>query len=197
MYQPATGICGAQPTSISPGRPWPGLLREQGADSMDVLENILEKITEVQEARDNLLREAEEEEQKIAKLESMYYLLEDPTTQELMRDVVVGMAVQNGVAVPNGNNGAGGDKHYVGMQRVREYVKGLPPAPFTVIDVYTASVTHRGHGDPKFNHPEFERQRKASISLALMSMTKAGDLEIVKLGRGREVTVFRKIAEGK
>jgi hypothetical protein len=30
-----------------------------------------------------------------------------------------------------------------------------------------------------------------------MSMTKAGDLEIVKLGRGREVTVFRKIAEGK
>ena len=164
---------------------------------MDVLENILEKITEVQEARDNLLREAEAEEQKIAKLESMYYLLEDPATQELMRDVVVGMAVQNGVAVPNGNNGAGGDKHYVGMQRVREYVKGLPPAPFTVIDVYTASVTHRGHGDPKFNHPEFERQRKASISLALMSMTKAGDLEIVKLGRGREVTVFRKIAEGK
>jgi hypothetical protein len=58
------------------------------------------------------------------------------------------------------------------------------------------SVAHRGHGDAKFQHPEFERQRKASISLALASMAKAGDIEVVKQGRGRETTVFRK-PEGK
>lgn len=166
---------------------------------VDTLELIIEKITELQETRDGYLRQAEAEEQKISKLESMFYLLEDPATHELMHDVVVGMAVQNGVAVPNGNGNGGGspDKHYVGMQRVREYVKQLPAAPFTVIDVYTASIQHRGHGDPKFNHPEFERQRKASISLALMSMVKACDLEITKQGRGRDVTVFRKTGEGK
>ena len=93
---------------------------------MDVLENILERISEIQEQRDACLRQAEVEEQKIAKLESMYYLLEDPATQELMKDVVVGFAVQNGVPVPNGNNGGTGEKHYVGMQRVREYVAAMP-----------------------------------------------------------------------
>ncbi len=89
---------------------------------MDVLENIIERISETQEQRDVYLRQAEAEEQKITKLEQMYYLLEDPATQELMKDVVVGMAVQNGVPVPNGNKGDAGEKHYVGMQRVREYV---------------------------------------------------------------------------
>jgi hypothetical protein len=91
---------------------------------MDVLENILEHIAACQEQRDVYLKQAEAEEQRIAKLESMYYLLEDPTTQELMKDVVVGVAVQNGAAVPNGNCGGSGEKHYVGMQRVREYLKG-------------------------------------------------------------------------
>lgn len=67
---------------------------------MDVLENILVRIAETQEQRDAYLRQAEDEEQKIAKLESMYYLLEDPATHELMKDVVVGLAVQNGVPVP-------------------------------------------------------------------------------------------------
>jgi hypothetical protein len=78
------------------------------------------------------------------------------------------------------------------MQRVREYVAAMPAAPFTVIDVYASSIAHRGHGDPKFQHPEFEKQRKASIGLALMSMAKVGDLEVVKQGRGRDVTVYRK-----
>ena len=49
---------------------------------------------------------------------------------------------------------------------------------------------------PKHQHPDFERQRKASISLALTSMAKAGDIEIVKQGRGRETTVYR-TPEGK
>jgi hypothetical protein len=164
---------------------------------MDVLEGILERISQTQEQRDVYLRQAEVEEGKIAKLESMYYLLEDPTTQELMKDVVVGMAVQNGVTPPNGNKGDGGEKHYVGMQRVREYVKQIAAGQtFTVHEIYTASITHRGHGDPKFQHPEFERQRKASISLALTSMVKGGDLEVVKQGRGRECTVYRR-QEGK
>ena len=57
---------------------------------MDVLENILERIAQTQEQRDVYLKQAEAEDGKIAKLESMYYLLEDPTTQELMQDVVVG-----------------------------------------------------------------------------------------------------------
>jgi hypothetical protein len=165
---------------------------------MDVLENILERISQTQEQRDVYLRQAEAEDAKIAKLESMYYLLEDPTTQELMKDVVVGMAVQNGVAVPapNGNKGDG-EKHYVGMQRVREYVKQIAAGQtFTVHEIYSLSIAHRGHGDTKFQHPEFERQRKASISLALTSMTKGGDLEVVKQGRGRECTVYRR-QEGK
>jgi hypothetical protein len=157
---------------------------------MDVLENILERISQIQEERDGYLRQAEAEEQKITKLESMYYLLEDPATQELMHDVVVGMAVQNGVAVPNGNNGNGAEKHYVGMQRVREYVAAMPAtAQFTVHEVFVKSIEHLH--TPKSRHPEFEKQRKASISLALMSMAKAGDLEVVKQGRGREVTVYR------
>lgn len=164
---------------------------------MDVLENILERIAQTQEQRDVYLRQAEAEEQKIGRLEQMYYLLEDPTTQELMKDVVVGMAVQNGVAVPNGNAGAAGEKHYVGMQRVRDYVKQIAAGQtFTVHEVYSMSVAHRGHGDPRFQHPEFERQRKASISLALTSMAKAGDIEVAKQGRGRETTVYRK-AEGR
>ena len=75
---------------------------------MDVLENILERISETQEQREVYLRQAEAEEQKIGKLEQMYYLLEDPATQELMKDVVVGMAVQNGVPIPNGNKGEAG-----------------------------------------------------------------------------------------
>ena len=164
---------------------------------MDVLENILEHIAACQEQRDGYLKQAEGEEQRIAKLESMYYLIEDPATQDLMKDLVVGMAVQNGVAVPNGNSGGSAEKHYVGMQRVREYVKEIKAgATFTVHDIYTMSIAHRGHGDPKCQHVEFERQRKASISLALSSMAKAGDVEILKQGRGRETTVFRK-PEGK
>lgn len=139
------------------------------------------------------MKQADGEEQKIGKLESMYYLLEDPATAELMRDVVVGVAVQNGAAVPNGNTGEPGEKHYVGMQRVREYVKEIKAgATFTVHDIYSLSISHRGHGDPKFQHPEFDRQRRGSISLALTSMVKAGDIEVAKQGRGRETTVFRK-----
>jgi hypothetical protein len=159
---------------------------------VDVLENILERISETQEQREVYLRQAEAEEQKIAKLEQMYYLLDDPATQELMHDVVVGMAVQNGVAVPNGNRGDGGEKHYVGMQRVREYVAAMPAnREFTVHDVFAKSIEHMP-STPKVRHPEFEKQRKASISLALTSMAKAGDVEIVKQGRGREATVYRK-----
>jgi len=157
---------------------------------VDVLENILDRITASQEQRDVYLRQAEAEEQKIAKLEAMYDLLDDPTTQELMKDVVVGMAVQNGAAVPNGTNE--GEKHYVGMQRVREYVGAIAPADtFTVHDVFVRSVQHMPP-NPKMRHPEFEKQRKGSISIALSSMAKAGDLEIVKQGRGRDCTVFRK-----
>lgn len=164
---------------------------------MDILENILEHIAARQEQRDVLLKQAEAEEQTIGKLEAMYYMLEDPATQTLMKDVVVGMAVQNGVAVPNGNIGGSGEKQYVGMQRVREYVKEIKAdATFTVHDIYGMSIAHRGHGDPKHQHPDFERQRKASISLALTSMVKAGDIEIVKQGRGRETTVYR-TQEGK
>lgn len=163
---------------------------------MDVLENILERIAQTQEQRDVYLKQAEVEEGKIGKLESMYYLLEDPTTQELMQDVVVGMAVQNGVAPPNGNSGAAGEKHYVGMQRVREYVAAMPVGhQFTVHDVFTKSIEHTP-SNPKIRHPEFEKQRKASISLALASMVKGGDLEVTKQGRGRENTVYRR-AEGK
>lgn len=80
---------------------------------MDVLENILERILErisqTQEQRAVYLKQAEVEEGKICKLESMYYLLRSTATQELMQDVVVDMvdmAVQNGVAPPNGNSGA-------------------------------------------------------------------------------------------
>ena len=56
---------------------------------MDVLENILERIAQTQEQRDVYLKQAEVEENKIGKLESMYYLLEDPTTQELMRNRLI------------------------------------------------------------------------------------------------------------
>jgi hypothetical protein len=163
---------------------------------MDILENILERIAQTEEQRDAYLRQAEVEEQKITKLESMYSMLEDPATQELMKDVVVGLAVQNGVAVPNGNTGGTSEKHYVGMQRVREYVEAMAPgATFTVHEVFVKSIEHVP-SNPKLRHPEFEKQRKASISLALTSMAKAGDLEIAKQGRGRENTVYRK-PEGK
>lgn len=161
---------------------------------MDVLENILERIAQTQEQRDVYLKQAEAEEAKIVRLEQMYYMLEDPATQELMKDVVVGLAVQNGVSIaPNGNGAGSGEKHYVGMQRVRDYVANVPAGQtFTVHDIYTMSIAHRGHGDPKFQHPEFERQRKASVSIALVSMAKGGDIEIVKPGRGREYSVYRK-----
>lgn len=163
---------------------------------MDVLESILERITETTEQRDVYLRQVEAEEQKIAKLEQMYYLLEDPATQDLMKDMVVGLAVQNGAPVPNGNVGGTGEKHYVGMQRVREYVAAMTAGQsFTVHDVFQKSIEHTPP-NPKLRHPEFEKQRKASISIALSSMAKAGDLEVVKQGRGRECTVYRK-PEGK
>ena len=159
----------------------------------DILGAILERITEVQEQRDAFLRQAENEEQKVTKLEQMYYLLEDPATQELMRDAVIGTAVQNGVPVPNGNKAEPGEKHYLGMQRVREYVNAMPAnREFTVHDVFAKSIEHMP-STPKIRHPEFEKQRKASISLALTSMAKVSDVEIVKQGRGREATVYRKL----
>ena len=159
---------------------------------MDVLENILERIAQTQEQRDVYLKQAEVEENKIGKLESMYYLLEDPATQELMQDVVVGMAVQNGVAPHSGNNGAAGEKHYVGMQRVREYVAAMAAGhQFTVHDVFSKSIEHTPP-NPKTRNPDFEKQRKASICLALSSMAKGGDLEVAKQGRGRDTTVYRK-----
>ncbi len=159
---------------------------------MDVLENILERISETQEQRDLYLRQAEAEDLKIVKLESMYYLLDDPATQQLMQDLVIGLAVQNGVAVSNGNKGEPGERHYVGMQRVREYVAAVPVnREFTVHDVFAKSIEHMP-STAKIRHPEFEKQRKASISLALTSMAKAGDLEIVKHGRGRDATVYRR-----
>jgi hypothetical protein len=143
---------------------------------MDVLENILERIAQTQEQRDVYLKQAEAEEQKAARLEQMYYLLEDPATQELMKDVVVGMAVQSGVPVPaNGNGGGSGEKHYVGMQRVREYVAATAAGqPFTVHDIFTKSIEHIP-SNPKTRHPEFEKQRKASISLALGSRSPSRD----------------------
>ncbi len=163
---------------------------------MDVLESIIERIAQTEGQRDAYLRQAELEEQKISKLEAMYSLLEDPATQELMRDAVVGLAVQNGVAVPSGNKGEPGERHYVGMQRVREFVSRIPAGQqFTVHEVFSMSVEHMP-STPKIRHPEFEKQRKASISLALTSMAKGGDLEVVKQGRGRENTVYRR-AEGK
>jgi hypothetical protein len=159
---------------------------------MDILENILERIAQTTEQRDSYLKQAEAEEQKIAKLESMYYLLEDPATEEIMREVVVGIAVQNGAEPPNGNSGGSGEKHYVGMLRVREYVAAMPgDQQFTVHDVFAKSVEHMP-STPKIRHPEFEKQRKASITLALTSMAKGGDLEIVRQGRGRECTVYRR-----
>ena len=152
--------------------------------------------TQTQERRDIYLKQAEAEEAKITRLEQMYYMLEDPATQELMHDVVVGIPVQNGVPVQGNGNGTG-EKHYVGMQRVRDYVREMKVGqPFSVHDIYTLSVAHRGHGDPKYQHPEFERQRKASIGIALSSMAKGGDLEIVKQGRGRKSSVYRR-PEGK
>lgn len=163
---------------------------------MDVLEGILERIAEITEQRDALLKQVEGEEQKISRFEQMYYLLEDPTTQELMKDMVVGLAVQNGAQVPNGNSASNGEKHYLGMQRVREYVAAISAGqPFTVHDVFQKSIEHMPP-NPKMRHPEFEEQRKASISIALSSMAKACDLEVVKQGRGRECAVFRK-PEGK
>lgn len=163
---------------------------------MDVLENILERIAQTQEQRDAFLKQAEVEEQKIAKLESLYYMFEDATTQDLIRDVVVGIAVQSGVTAPDGNTGTAGEKHYVGMQRVREYVAAMPSGQqFTIHDVFAKSIEHMP-STPKIRHPEFEKQRKASISLALTSMAKGGDLEVVKQGRGRECTVYRR-PEGK
>ena len=121
----------------------------------------------------------------------MYSYLEDPATSDLMRDVVVGVAVQNGASPPNGNNG-NGDKQFVGMQRVRDFVNALPTnKPFTVHDIFVKSIEHRPP-EPKLRHPEFEKQRKASISLALHSMAKGGDLQVVKQGRGREATVYQR-----
>ncbi len=159
---------------------------------MEILNGILERIAETTDRRDMYLRQAEAEEQKIAKLEQMYYLLEDPATQELMKDALIGVAVQNGVAVPNGNKGEGGEKHYVGMQRVRDYVARVEAGQsFTVHDIFSMSVEHMP-STPKTRHPEFEKQRKASISLALSSMAKGGDIEIAKQGRGRDATVYRK-----
>ena len=93
---------------------------------MDALSNILEHIESCNEHRDNLLKAIEAEDAKIMKLEAMYYMLEDPATQDLMREVVLGVAVQNGVEV-NGNDGGSGEKHYVGMARVRDYVKQIWP----------------------------------------------------------------------
>ena len=165
---------------------------------MDVLENILERIAACQEQREAYLRQADAEDQKIGKLEQVFYLLEDPATEEVMRDVIVGMAVQAGTPVPaNGNNGGGsGEKHYVGMQRVREYAAAMSHLQqFTVHDVFAKSIEHMPP-TPKIRHPEFEKQRKASIAVALNSMAKGGDLEIIKQGRGRECTVYRK-PEGK
>src|SRR5512146_2974906 len=134
--------------------------------AMDVFGDIIERISQTQEQREAYLRQAEAEDAKIAKLEQMYYLLEDPATQELMKDMVIGLAVQNGVAVPSGNKGDGGEKHYVGMQRVREFVAHIPPGQqFTVHEVFTKSIEHMP-STPKIRHPEFEKQRKASISLA-------------------------------
>lgn len=159
---------------------------------MEVLETILERIEATREQREVYLKQAEEEEAKITRLEQMYYLLEDPATTELMRDMIIGVAVQNGAPVPNGNAGGNGEKHYVGMQRVREYVAAFPvDQAFTVHDVFLKTIEHRAP-EPKLRHPEFEKQRKASISLALSSMAKAGDLAIVKQGRGRECSVYRR-----
>lgn len=164
---------------------------------MDVLENILERIAACQEQREAYLRQVDAEDQKISKFEQVFYLLEDPATEELMRDMLVGVAVQNGAPVPaSGNNGGSGEKHYVGMQRVREYVAAMSSGQqFTVHDVFTKSIEHMP-STPKIRHPEFEKQRKASIGVALNSMVKGGDLEVAKQGRGRECTVYRK-PEGK
>ena len=159
---------------------------------MDVLESILEHIEACAVERETHLRLADAEDAKIGRLEQMFYLLEDPATEALMRDVVVGLAVQNGVAPQaTGNAGGSGEKHYVGMQRVRDYVVAMAAGhQFNVHDVFTKSIEHMP-SNPKMRHPEFEKQRKAGISVALNSMVKGGDLEIVKQGRGRECTVYR------
>jgi hypothetical protein len=65
---------------------------------MDILENILERISQTQETRDGFLKQAEVEDGKISKLETLYYALEDETTAELLRDCVIGIAAQAGVA---------------------------------------------------------------------------------------------------
>lgn len=157
---------------------------------MDVLENILERIGEAEKQRDQFLKQAEEEDNKIGRLEQLYQMLGDPCTADLMREVVVGTAVQNGAAIPTTN---GTEKNYVGMQRVRAYVEQIQPgATFTVNEVYSLSIAHRAHGDAKAQHPEFEKQRRASISVALSSMARGGDIETIKAGRGQNPAVYRR-----
>ena len=68
-----------------------------------------------------------------------------------MRDVVVGVAVQNGAAVPNGNTGEPGEKYYIGMQRVpQEILDGWLEQDMRFPPEYLAAPTPRPQGPEQF-----------------------------------------------
>jgi len=133
---------------------------------MDVLESVLERIAACQGHREAYLRQVDAEDQKIAKLEQVFYLLDDPATEALMRDMLVGLAVQNGAPVPNGNGGAGsGEKHYVGMQSVREYVAAMQ----SLTRACLAAIARRAGVSLVVTYEEIEREYRTDAGLALAS----------------------------
>ena len=154
---------------------------------MDVLENILERIAQTQEQRDAYLKQAE-----VGGAEDRQVGVDVlPARRPGHAGVDAGRGGRPGGAERRGaaqrqqrRGGREALRRHAAGPRVRGGDGGGPP----VHRPRHLHQEHRAHGavDPKFQHPEFEKQRKASISLALTSMAKGGDLEVVKQGRGRE-----------
>lgn len=150
----------------------------------DPCDALLEELARLQIERDRL-------ENKIEKLETAFNALSDDCVRE-----VVDRAYGSGPDEAADEE----ERRYVGTSRVREIVAELAPGTqFTIQTVYERSIAHRNGngrtgGDSHLRVPEFVAKRKASINLALQSLARSKDIEIVKCARGKDDAIWRKPA---
>ena len=167
----------------------------------DLIDNITQSIQRLEEEKArrteqfNLARAQYESDvavidAKMAKVWTLFELLEDPFANEMIRELVIGTAVQNGVAPPQIPKIDDTDRH-PGLNGVTLYLREIDDrAEFTVDDIFDLSIRDRPSTE-RLRHPDWINKRKNFISVALGSLRKKGEIETV--GKSGSKILYRKL----
>lgn len=126
---------------------------------------------------------------KMNKVWALFEFLDDPLGNETIRELVVGVAVQSGVTVPQVPKQDDSDRH-PGLNGVTLFLREIDEgAEFTVDDIFELSIRDRPSTE-RLRHPDWINKRKGFISVALGSLRKKGMVEMT--GKAGAKIVYRK-----